>query len=84
MERRRTNRWTGATGSDFCIKRDPAKVLGSAVARSTPPFCGSDRYDQNSSSTALFSVHWMFVSNRPPQSIDSSVSGKCVSKSYVC
>jgi hypothetical protein len=36
---RRTNRWTGATGSDFRIKRDPAKLLGSAVARSTPPLC---------------------------------------------
>jgi len=33
-----TNRWTGATGSDFRIKPDPAKLLGSAVARSTPPF----------------------------------------------
>src|SRR5262249_20595226 len=32
-----TNRWTGATGSAFRIKRDPAKLLGSAVARSTPP-----------------------------------------------
>ena len=30
-----TNRWTGATGSDFRIKRDSAKLLGSAVARST-------------------------------------------------
>ena len=39
VRRRRTNRWTGATGSDFRIKRDPAKVLGSAVARSTPPLC---------------------------------------------
>jgi len=27
--------WTGATGSEFRIKRDPAKLLGSAVARST-------------------------------------------------
>jgi hypothetical protein len=34
-----TNRWTGATGSDFRIKRDLAKLLGSAVARSTPPLC---------------------------------------------
>jgi len=25
-------------GSVFRIKRDPAKLLGSAVARSTPPF----------------------------------------------
>jgi hypothetical protein len=33
--RRPTNRWTGATGSDFRIKREPAKLLGSAVARST-------------------------------------------------
>src|SRR5947208_15219918 len=33
--RDRTNRWTGATGSEFRIKRDPAKLLGSAVARST-------------------------------------------------
>ena len=32
-----TNRWTGATESVFRIKRDPAKLLGSAVARSTPP-----------------------------------------------
>jgi hypothetical protein len=37
---RRTNRWTGATGSDFRIKRRPAKLLGRAVARSTPPFDG--------------------------------------------
>jgi len=35
-----TNRWTGATGSDFRIKRDLAKLLASAVARSTPPFDG--------------------------------------------
>ena len=34
---RRTNRWTGATGSDFRIKRRPAKLLDSAVARSTQP-----------------------------------------------
>jgi hypothetical protein len=27
-ERRRTNRWTGATGSDFRIRRDPATLLG--------------------------------------------------------
>ena len=33
-----TNRWTGATGSEFRIKRDPAKLLASAVARSTQPF----------------------------------------------
>ncbi len=33
----RTNRWTGATGSEFRIKRDPAKLLASAVARSTQP-----------------------------------------------
>src|SRR6185295_10698518 len=38
--RHRTNRWTGATGSDFRIKRDPAELLGSAVARSTQPFDG--------------------------------------------
>lgn len=36
-ERRITNRWTGATGSVLRIKRDPAKLLGSAVARSTQP-----------------------------------------------
>ena len=30
LGRRPTNRWTGATGSEFCNKRDPAKVLGSA------------------------------------------------------
>src|SRR5262245_36642956 len=36
---RRTNRWTGATGSDFRIKRDPAKLLGNAAAASTPPLC---------------------------------------------
>ena len=36
--RRITNRWTGATGSEFRIKRDPAQLLGSAVARSTQPF----------------------------------------------
>src|SRR5262249_22081158 len=35
LRTRRTNRWTGATGSVFRIKRDPAKLLGSAVARST-------------------------------------------------
>jgi hypothetical protein len=37
-----TNRWTGAAGSEVRIKRDPAKLLGSAVARSTPPLtaCG--------------------------------------------
>src|SRR5215467_10518154 len=39
-----TNRWTGATGSDFRIKRDPAKLLGSAVARSTQPFGATDSY----------------------------------------
>ena len=33
-----TNRWTGATGSECRIKRDPAKVLGGAVARSTQTF----------------------------------------------
>jgi len=32
LTRCRTNRWTGATGSDFRIKPDPAKLLGSAVA----------------------------------------------------
>ena len=37
QRRRPTNRWTGATGSDFRIKRVPAKLLGSAVARSTQP-----------------------------------------------
>jgi len=37
----RTNRWTGAPGSEFRIKRDPAKPLGSAVARSTPPLGAS-------------------------------------------
>ena len=31
----RTNRWTGATASVFRIMRDPAKLLGNAVARST-------------------------------------------------
>ena len=36
--KRRTNRWTGATGSVFRIKRDPAKLLGNAVARSTQTF----------------------------------------------
>src|ERR1051326_8339017 len=35
-----TNRWTGATGSEFRIKRDPAKLFGSAVARSTQPLYG--------------------------------------------
>jgi hypothetical protein len=34
---RPTNRWTGATGSAFRIIRDPAKLLGNAVARSTQP-----------------------------------------------
>ncbi|HKV37137.1 MAG TPA: hypothetical protein VJP89_22540 [Pyrinomonadaceae bacterium] len=38
-ERRITNRWTGATGSAFRIKRDPAKLLADAVARSTQPLC---------------------------------------------
>jgi acyl carrier protein len=37
LRRHRTNRWTGATGSEFRIKRHSAKLLGSAVARSTPP-----------------------------------------------
>src|SRR6185295_529879 len=37
IRRRPTNRWTGATGSEFRIKRDPAKLLGSAVGRSTQP-----------------------------------------------
>ena len=36
-----TNRWTGAPGSDFRIIRHPAKLLGSAVARSTQPFDAS-------------------------------------------
>jgi hypothetical protein len=40
VERNITNRWTGATGSDFRIKLDPAKLSGSAVARSTQPFDG--------------------------------------------
>jgi hypothetical protein len=40
--RDRTNRWTGATGSVFRITRDPAKLVGSAVARSTQPL-GGDR-----------------------------------------
>ena len=35
---RRTNRWTGATGSDFRIIIGPAKLLGKAVARSTSTF----------------------------------------------
>ena len=39
---RPTNRWTGATGSDFRIKRDPAKLLGSAVARSTQRYCAAN------------------------------------------
>ena len=30
-----TNRWTGATGSEFRIERDPANLFGNAVARST-------------------------------------------------
>ncbi len=38
-QRNITNRWTGATGSAFRIKRDPAKLPGSAVARLTPPLC---------------------------------------------
>jgi hypothetical protein len=38
QRRHPTNRWTGATGRDFRIKRDPAKLLGNAVARSTQPF----------------------------------------------
>jgi hypothetical protein len=29
------SRWTRATGSDFRIKRDPAKLFGNAVARSS-------------------------------------------------
>jgi hypothetical protein len=32
-----TNRWTGATGSDFRILIGPAKPVGSPVARSTQP-----------------------------------------------
>jgi hypothetical protein len=39
-EGNRTNRWTGATGSVIRIKRDPATLLGSAVARSTQTFDG--------------------------------------------
>jgi hypothetical protein len=39
-EGNRTNRWTGATGSDFRIKRGPANLLGSAVARSTQTLGG--------------------------------------------
>jgi len=32
LRQRRTNRWTGATGSEFRRKRDPAKLIGNAVA----------------------------------------------------
>ncbi|HYX29394.1 MAG TPA: hypothetical protein VE863_12590 [Pyrinomonadaceae bacterium] len=35
---RTTNRWTGATGSDFRIIIGPAYLLGNAVARSTQTF----------------------------------------------
>ena len=35
----RTNRWTGATGSELRIKRRPAKLVGSAVPRLTLPLC---------------------------------------------
>ena len=43
-----TTRWTGATGSEFRIKRDPAKVLGSAVARLTQPLCGKPSHEKDS------------------------------------
>jgi hypothetical protein len=39
-----TNRWTGATGSAFRIKRRPAKLLGGAVARSTQTLCAISQY----------------------------------------
>jgi hypothetical protein len=38
LERNRTNRWTGATGSVFRIIIGPAKLLGNAVAGSTQTF----------------------------------------------
>src|SRR5690349_11871438 len=47
-----TNRWTGATGSEFRIKRDPAKLLGNAVARSTQTLCGSRFAMTNADPTA--------------------------------
>jgi hypothetical protein len=40
-DRQITNRWTGATGGEFPIKRNPAKLLDSAVARSTQTFGGT-------------------------------------------
>ena len=43
-ERRTTNRWTRATGSEFRIIIGPAKLLGDAVARSTQPSFGGYPY----------------------------------------
>src|SRR5690349_5196938 len=48
-----TNRWTGATGSDFRIKRDPAKLLGSAVARSTQTLYASPGNTQHAPNTDI-------------------------------
>ena len=42
-----TNRWTGATGSDFRIKRDPANLTASAVARSTQALGVANRSSLN-------------------------------------
>src|SRR4051794_18930663 len=43
-----TNRWTGATGSEFPIIIGPAQLLGNAVARSTQTF-DSFHHDRKSS-----------------------------------
>jgi hypothetical protein len=58
--RGRTNRWTGATGSDFRIKRDPAKLLGSAVARSTQPLGDSFVSESRARSDGIVNPVWNF------------------------
>ena len=45
--RRPTNRWTGATGSEFRIIIGPAQLLGNAVARSTQTLCCFPLYEPN-------------------------------------
>src|SRR6185295_9137613 len=59
IRRRITNRWTGATGSDFRIKRDPAKLLGSAVARSTPPL--GDSHNQPDMSPRVVATRYSTI-----------------------
>ena|ERR1044072_6107180 len=63
--RDRTNRWTGATGSEFRIKRDPAKLLGGAVARSTQPFGDYSFTNEYLSSQRWFRKANRILGNRP-------------------